>query len=112
MVSLVEKYRPNQPPAEIERLGDFLRDELERLATAMAGRDEVVTGRTSFASASTAAVLFSRAQPDLNYQVFFGAKADLRLWASAIATTGFTINANTSNSNTASWAVFRDRDND
>jgi hypothetical protein len=112
MVTLVEKYVPTQPPAEPERLGDFLRDELERIAVHMAGRDEVVTGRATFPAATTVAVTFAREQPDTRYQILLGPSSSNTHWWSARAVTGFTLHSSVSTSENIDWAIFRDRDND
>jgi len=114
MVSLVEKYVPTQPPAEPERLGDFLRDELERIAIHMAGRDEVVCGTATFAGA-TVAVTFAREQPDTLYRVVIGPRnSNWNHWVSAKLVSGFTLNSEqgAGATNNVDWAVFRDRDND
>ena len=111
MVSLVEKYVPTQPPAEPERLGDFLRDELERIAIHMAGRDEVLTGRGT-TSAGTLVITFARAQPDTEFNILVATSNDGRVWSSAKAVTGFTINHSGGGAAVVHWAIFRDRDND
>lgn len=112
MVSLVEKYRPTQPPADLERIGDFLRDELERIAEHMAARDEVVCGTADFSASTVSTVTFVRAQPDTQYHVVLGGRANLTFWVSNRAVTGFDVNASSSTSGACAWAVFRDRDND
>ena len=112
MVTLVEKYRPTQPPADPEKLGDFLRDELERIAEHMAGRDEVVTGGVTLSS-GTASVVFAREQPDTAYQILVAGNvtAGVATW-SAKAVTGFTVTGAGGGAGNVQWAIFRDRDND
>jgi len=110
MVTLVEKYRPTQPPSDPNKLGDFLRDELERIAEHMAGRDEVLTGRGTTA-ANTLAITFARAQPDTEYNILVSTSNSGTVWSSAKAVGGFTINHSSAVA-VVHWAIFRDRDND
>jgi hypothetical protein len=66
-----------------------------------------ITGTVTFAAATTAAVTFTTALPDANYQVHVDAPEDRRVWVTSKATTGFTINVSASSSETYCWTVLR-----
>lgn len=66
-------------------------------------------GTATFVAATTVAVAFASTQFDGNYQVRLTPKADPvgRLWVSAIADTGFTINNSSSTSIDVDWEMVR-----
>jgi len=111
MVGLVQKYQADPVPSDPASLPEYLRQELDRIALAMRGRDEVVCGKATLSS-GTAAVTLAREQPDSEYFILLCTDTDENVWRSAKATTGFTINGGAAGASVVHWAIFRDRDND
>lgn len=66
-----------------------------------------ITGSATFAAGTTVAVTFTNAEPSADYSVWFAPSSNLVLWASSIATTGFTANASSSNSTTVRYMIVR-----
>lgn len=100
---------PNQDVAVVDTAGKPSRDWFtffdllakllrERLAT---------TGTATFAAATTVAVTFAQALTDANYNVTIDSPANRTHWVTSKTTTGFTINASASNSDTVGWTVVR-----
>ena len=66
-----------------------------------------VTGTATFAAATTVAVVFETPEISTDYNISLDAAANLTHWVTSKATTGFTINASSSNSNTIGWTMTR-----
>lgn len=66
-----------------------------------------VTGSVTFAASTTATVTFTTPEADANYSVMFDPVDSTRYWATSRTTTGFTANANVSNSNTVRYMLVR-----
>jgi hypothetical protein len=67
------------------------------------------SGTTAFSAATTATVTFAggASQPDSSYGVAISANANKTFWVTAKGTTGFTLNASGSSSDSVDWFVFR-----
>lgn len=71
-------------------------------------RAENLRGEATFATAATVAVTFATAEPDANYYVAIGGRANETFWVTAQATGGFTINSsNASSTATVMWILIR-----
>jgi hypothetical protein len=66
-----------------------------------------LTGTAIFAAGTSIAVTFATAEVNTSYNVLIDAPANLTFWVTSKATTGFTINASASNSETVGWALTR-----
>lgn len=66
-----------------------------------------LTGSVTFAAATTAAVTFTTAEPNTNYNVIIEAPEQRTVWITGKTTTGFTINLSSSSSATYLWTVIR-----
>lgn len=66
-----------------------------------------LTGRATFAAATTFAVTFSIAEADANYSIFIDSPENNTFWVTGKATTGFTINAASATSVTVGWLLIR-----
>jgi hypothetical protein len=66
-----------------------------------------ITGTATFSAATTVAVTFATPEPSADYRVYLSGDANRTYWASSEATTGFTINASASNSDSVGWAIIR-----
>lgn len=64
-------------------------------------------GTATFAAATTVAVTLATTQPDTNYRVSLGSQANKTFWVSGKTTTGFTLNASASSSDTVEWSLTR-----
>lgn len=62
---------------------------------------------STFAAATTVAVVLTVAEPDTNYFVLLENSENQTLWITSKTTTGFTINSSVSNSTTVSWLIYR-----
>lgn len=71
------------------------------------GEPHTVSGTTTFAASTFAAVTLSAAQPDANYKVFFDAPNNATYWTTDKTTTGFTINCSSSHSLLVGWELRR-----
>lgn len=67
----------------------------------------VVAGTKAFVASTTAAVTLPWTQQDAAYNVSIDSGADNYFWVTSKTTTGFTINAKTSTSETVGWTVVR-----
>lgn len=74
--------------------------------SAMSSRTPVI-GSATFAAATSVAVTLATPEMNTDYMVLVEPVANRTYWISAKATTGFTINASGSNSDTVAWALFR-----
>ena len=66
-----------------------------------------VTGQATFAADTTVAVTFSVPEKTTDYNIHIEAVANRTYWITSKATTGFTVNASASNSDTVGWTVVR-----
>ena len=66
-----------------------------------------VTGSVTFSAATTAAVTFSVAEANANYDVWFASPEDNFLWAVSKTTAGFTATAKNSTSATFRYLIIR-----
>ena len=66
-----------------------------------------LAGGATFSASTTVAVTFPVAEPDANYLIFIDTPANVTHWVTSKSTTGFTINASASNSNTVGWLLIR-----
>jgi hypothetical protein len=65
----------------------------------------ILNGTKTFAASTTAAVSFGVTLPSTSYQIMLGPNANKTFWWSAKTTTGFTLNASGSSSDTVDWWV-------
>lgn len=66
-----------------------------------------LAGGATFSASTTVAVTLPIAEPDANYLIFIDSPANVTHWVTSKSTTGFTINASASNSNTVGWLLIR-----
>lgn len=66
-----------------------------------------LAGVATFSASTTAAVTLPIAEPNANYLIFIDSPANVTHWVTSKSTTGFTINASASNSNTVGWLLIR-----
>ena len=64
-------------------------------------------GACTFEAARTCSVTFGTPEPNASYFISLGCNANKTFWWSAKATTGFTINASTSSSDSCDWILIR-----
>jgi len=69
-----------------------------------------LAGNGTFSASTTATVTFANAEPDANFRVSVTPTADPagRIWVTAKATSGFTVNSSSSTSATFDWIIIRD----
>lgn len=97
---------PSTPVAEQAPFTREWFDSLDKLYRALQQRI-ALTGTATFSAATTKAVTFTTPEVDTSYNVTIDSPANLTHWVTAKATTGFTINASASNSNTVGWTLTR-----
>ena len=66
-----------------------------------------LAGTSTFAASTQRIVTLPVAEPDANYLIFLEARANQKLWVSARSTTTFTVDSDTSTSNTFGWLLIR-----
>lgn len=108
--TLIGKLRPGTDGTKM-RLQAQVNGELEIIAvrgiSAVATPAENLRGSVTFASSTTATVTFPNAEVDGNYYVALGPQANKTFWVSGKGTSGFTINASSSSSDTVEWIMVR-----
>lgn len=66
-----------------------------------------ITGSATFVAGTTVAVTFATPEPDANYRIYVSPDANRTYWATSETTSGFTLNASASNSDTVGWLLMR-----
>lgn len=66
-----------------------------------------LAGVATFSSGTTVSVTFPVAETNSSYLIFIDSPANITHWVTSKSTTGFTINASASNSNTVGWLLVR-----
>lgn len=84
---------------------DFYRF-LMNLITALLNRVPV-TGSVTFAAATTATVTFATPEANDDYDIWAASPSSKTYWATSKATTGFTLNASASSSETVRYLLIR-----
>lgn len=98
---------PSDPAVDASgRLSTLLWNFLDLLTRVLTERLPV-TGTATFAAGTSVAVTFAVAEPNTTYSVHIEAVANRTYWVTSKATTGFTINASASNSDTVGWTLIR-----
>jgi hypothetical protein len=71
------------------------------------GSNGNLSGSVTFAGATSASVTFPVAESDANYRIVLGSSANKVFWWSSKSTSGFTLNASASSTDTIDWMLVR-----
>lgn len=86
-------------------IGNRLYGNISGASSGLSSTPTDLRGTATFSSSTTVAVSFAETEPSANYYVTLGCNNDKTFWVASKATTGFTINASSTSSDSCDWMV-------